>query len=397
VIELHVAAPGRTASRPAVLAKGFRPFFLGAAVYGVVAVPLWLVAFAGRLDVGGTFVPMYWHAHEMLFGFAVAVIAGFLLTAVGNWTSRETATGPLLAALVALWVLGRVALLAARQLPPVLVAGIDLAFLPALAWVLARPLVAAGNKRNYAFLGILALLFGANLVMHLDALGALPGAAAVASRVGVDLVILVILVIGGRIIPAFTRSATGVSSIRSHRWLDGATLGGMLGVVALEASSAATAASVAAALTGVLAAARAIHWGARHSLREPLLWVLHVGYAWVPVGLVLRGVALHPAVAATAATHALTLGAIGTLTLGMMARVALGHTGRPLVASRRMTLAFVAIPLAALVRVVTAIIAGPAAIAGAHLAGTLWALAFLLFLSQYASVLTRPRADGRPG
>jgi uncharacterized protein involved in response to NO len=337
----------------------------------------------------------------MTWGFVVAVIAGFLLTAVGNWTQRETATGAPLAGLAMLWLAGRVAMLLAGVLPRALPAVLDLVFLPALAVVLARPLLASNNRRNFVMLGVLAALFAANLVVHLDGLGVLPpGSARYANLVSVDVIVLLIMVIGGRVFPMFTRNATGVASIRNIPWLDRASVIAMVALVLVDASmpNAVRLGAILAGLVGILAAVRAVHWGARHSWRDPLVWVLHAGYAWLVVGMLLRGsVGVLGWPSGPVATHALTVGAIGTLTLGMMARVSLGHTGRMLVAPGPMAAAFVAITLAALARVLVPWFAPEHYTVGLFAAGAFWVLAFAVFLLAYAKILWRPRMDGRPG
>jgi uncharacterized protein involved in response to NO len=384
-----------------VLAKGFRPFFMLAALYAVFMVPLWLGILSGKLAPSRYLDPAAWHAHEMTWGFVVAVIAGFLLTAVGNWTQRETAAGAPLAGLALLWLAGRLAMLLAGVLPRGLPALLDLAFLPALAFVLARPLLAANNRRNFVMLGVLAALFAANVVVHLDALALLPaGSARAANLVSVDVIVLLIMVIGGRVFPMFTRNATGVASIRNLPWLDRASVIAMVALVLVDASmpNAIRFGAILATLVGVLAAARSLHWGARHSWRDPLVWVLHAGYAWLVVGLLLRGSSGALGwPSSSVATHALTVGAIGTLTLGMMARVSLGHTGRMLVAPGPMTASFVAITLAALARVLVPWVAPEHYTAGLFAAGAFWVLAFTVFLLAYAKILWRPRMDGKPG
>ncbi len=400
-LPVHGAEVPERTSRPrwAVAAKGFRPFFLLAAAFGAAFVPLWLGVLGGALRPGGPLAPAVWHAHEMVFGFAVAVIAGFLLTAVGNWTQRETAVGAPLLALAALWTAGRVAMLLPDAFPRAVTAAVDLAFLPALGVVLARPLVAARNRRNYVMLAVLAALFVANVVVHLDALGQAPGAARGACLFGLDVVVLVILVITGRVLPMFTRNATGAETIRSRPRLDVATVAAMAAVALVDAvrPESAVAAGL-AGVAGVLAIARAWGWRTRLVLRHPLLWVLHVGYAWVPGGLLLRLVArLDADVPASLATHALTVGAVGSLTLGMMARVALGHSGRPLVAPRPMSLAFAAMGLAAVARVVAPLVAPGAYFAELVVAGSLFSGAFVVYLLVYAPMLVTPRADGKPG
>lgn len=394
----------RPRARPApmpLLAKGFRPFFLLAALYAIAIVPLWLAILQGMLAPVAYLAPSVWHAHEMLSGFVTAVVAGFLLTAVGNWTQRETLTGGWLAALALLWVAGRWAMLFAGVLPWGLAAAIDLAFLPALALGLARPLIASNNRRNFAMLGILAALFGSSLVVHLDGLALVrEGSARLANLVALDVVVLLISIIGGRVFPMFTRNASGVASIRSIPWLDRACIVAMVALVMTDSllRDDVLASGVVAGVAGVLSAARAVHWGARHSLRDPLLWILHVGYGWVVVGLLLRAAdGIFGLSIGSAAIHALTLAAIGSLTLGMMARVALGHTGRMLAAPAPMTAAFVAITLAALARTVVPMLAPGWYAAGLVAAGVFWTLAFAVYLGTFAPLLLQPRADGKPG
>jgi uncharacterized protein involved in response to NO len=390
------------APRPrwALAEKGFRPFFLLAATFASAIVPLWILVIAGVLRPTSYLDATSWHAHEMVLGYAVAVIAGFLLTAVGNWTRRETLVGAPLLALSGLWVLGRVAMAFAGALPRGVPALVDLAFLPALIVVLARPLVAGRNRRNFVMLGILGALFVANVFVHLDALGMVAiGAARHACLVAVDIVALIVLVIAGRVFPMFTRNATGVTSIRSSPSLDVVTIVAMAVLTALDivvpdgASTAAAAGAV-----GALAIARATRWGTQHTARHPLLWILHAGYAWLAVGLLQRALAhFVPTVPGSLATHALTVGAIGSLTLGMMARVALGHTGRALVASRPVVWAFGAITVAAFARAIVPLFAPGWYLATLVVAAGFWTLAFLLYLVAYVPALLMPRVDGKPG
>jgi uncharacterized protein involved in response to NO len=399
---LHDATPQRGADvlKP-VLAKGFRPFFLLAALYAMVMVPAWLAIFTGKLAPGTYLEPVTWHAHEMTWGFVAAVVAGFLLTAVGNWTQRETATGAPLAGLVLLWLAGRLAMLLAGVLPRGVPAVVDLAFLPTLAVVLARPLVAAKSRRNFVMLAILAALFAANVGVHLEGLALLPsGSARLANLLSVDVIVLLSMIIAGRVFPMFTRNTTGVQTIRVIPWLDRTCIAAMVGLLLVDAFPAqgSRVGAVLAGGVGLLAAARAVHWGARHSLRDPLLWILHAGYGWLVVGLLLRGTAgVFGVPSASVATHALTVGAIGSLTLGMMARVALGHTGHVLAAPSSITIGFVAINLAAMARVLLPTIAPRYYVVGLVVAGVSWVLAFGIFLAAFTSILCRPRVDGKAG
>jgi uncharacterized protein involved in response to NO len=390
------------ASRPrwALAAKGFRPFFLVATMFASAAVPLWILVVAGVLRPTAYLDATTWHAHEMVLGYAVAVIAGFLLTAVGNWTQHETLVGTPLLALSALWALGRMTMALAGALPRGLPAIVDLAFLPVLIVVLARPLVATRSGRNFVMLGVLAALFATNVVVHLDALGMMAtGAARHACLVAVDVVVLLILIIAGRVFPMFTRNATGVTSIRGTPWLDVLTIIGMAALTVLDVFVPERATTAAAAgVVGILAVARAARWGARHTAGHPLLWILHAGYGWVVLGLLLRALAgFDRAVPGSLATHALTVGAIGSLTLGMMARVSLGHTGRALVAPSPMVWGFGAITLAAVVRAIAPMFVPRWYFATLVVAAGLWTLAFVLYLVAYVPVLVMPRLDGKPG
>jgi uncharacterized protein involved in response to NO len=389
----------RAGSRIPLAAKGFRPFFLLAGTFATLLLPLWLLSLVGIFHPEGYFNPTYWHAHEMVFGFASAVIAGFLLTAVGNWTSRETLVGVPLLLLGLLWLLARVALITASIWPLWLPAVIDLSFLPALAIGLARPIVASRKWQQLPIVALLGALFTANLSMHMDVLGFLPDWQRRGSLVAVDVVILFILVIAGRVFPMFTRNGTGVKTIRSIPMLDALAIAAMLAVTVLEAvEGAPDSMGYVAGVASLLCAARAWHWGARHTLRVPLLWILHVGYAWIPIGLALRAfAAFEGRVPPVLGTHALTVGAIGCLTLGMMSRVGLGHSGRPMVAPKAIVGAFALITMAALVRVFVPLLTVSFYALSVDVAGTFFACAFLIFSVVYFPVLTSPRVDGKPG
>ncbi|NUP10064.1 MAG: NnrS family protein [Polyangiaceae bacterium] len=400
-LAIHGEAPTPTSRPPfAISAKGFRPFFALAAAYAVLFVPLWLAIIEGVARPSSYLDPLSWHAHEMIFGFTVAVIAGFLLTAVGNWTQRETLVGTPLLGLAALWVVGRVGMLASTWLPRGVPAVLDLAFLPLLAVVLARPILATKNRRNFVMVGVLAVLSIANLGVHLAGLGVVPeGWARQSNLVAVDVIALMMLIIAGRIFPMFTRNATGIATIRSHRVLDVSTIVGMVALLIGDVIAADNVfANAIAGVVGLVGAVRAVHWGARHSTREPLLWILHAGYAWLVFGLVMRGASTFiPSLPSSLPTHAITVGAIGSLTLGMMARVSLGHTGRLLAAPRAMRWAFMAIVGAAFVRVAMPLLA-PAWYRGSLvISGLLWTLSFATFLVLYAPILATPRLDGKPG
>jgi uncharacterized protein involved in response to NO len=377
----------------ALLSKGFRPFFLSAALFAAFAVPVWLLAVRGGAHPGGPLGAMHWHAHEMLFGFSAAVVAGFLLTAVSNWTERETAVGPPLLLLVVLWLAGRVAMFFPTLWPRAWPVVLDLAFLPAVAVACTRPILATKNRRNYPFILLLALLSLANVWDHWGSLRGDLATTRSAQRAALDLITLLMCLITGRVTPMFTRNALQRPELRSQPGLELATsaslvlllLGDVLhwpdrGLAALSA------------LAALLASARMRCWGGRHARREPLLWVLHVGALWLPIGLALRAaVQLVPSLPAGSAVHALTAGAIGTLSLGMMARVSLGHTGRTLRAPKSAVLAFASVIAAGCLRVLAPFLPAYTYLSALTLAGALWSAAFAAFVVGYAKILCSPR------
>jgi len=392
-----ISEPKATPSaRVPILGLGFRPFFLSAAAAAVVLMAFWLALYAGGLEADTYYGGVAWHGHEMVFGYAAAVIAGFLLTAVRNWTGVRTARGPVLGALVGLWLAGRLTPLAGGVVPPVLIAIVDLAFLPALALAIVVPIFRAGQAGNMPFPLILVALAGANALTH-PGLGFGGEWQARGLWFGVGLISMVITVMGGRVIPFFIERAVPGAQTRSSQWLDRASVGSVAAVAVswlLFPDSMAT--GLVAAAAGLINALRLAGWHHRGLWREPLLWVLYLGYGWLVAGLLLQGVAALGLVSPFIALHGLTAGAIGVLTLGMMPRVSLGHTGRKMRAPAGLPLAFVLINGAALART-----AGPLLAPGLYGewvvgAGVLWIAAFGIFLFRYTPILTRPRIDGQP-
>jgi uncharacterized protein involved in response to NO len=373
-----------------------------AGLWGCVAPVVWIAMVAGNVSAPAWLAPSSWHAHEMIFGWVAAAVAGFLLTAVPVWTATEPVTGRALFGLAALWVAGRVVMLAAGELPALAVAVIDVGFLPALATCLMRPLATAGQRHNWGFVAILLALCAANAAMHAEAVGIAGPHASVALRFAVALVVVLIVVVGGRITPAFTRNAFAAraidAAIRMPRWSARASIALVALLPALELALPRTQWSGAAELAAALAVAgRMAGWQSVRTRGDPLLWSLHAGYAWLAIGLGLLGLAdLTHAVPASAGLHALTAGAMGTMVLAVMTRVALGHTGRPLVGPRGIALAYGMVQLGAVVRVGTAILPGAATPALAWAAMT-WSAGFGLFVVLYASVLLGPRVDGKAG
>lgn len=381
---------------------GFRPFFLGVGLCALLLVPLWAGHYSFGLPLATQWPPMLWHAHEMLYGLIAAAIAGFLLTAVPSWTGQRGFAGTPLVLLTATWLFGRVAAATSAYWPFALVAVADLAFLPALAGLLAWPLIRERN-RNTPLLLVLVVLWLGNLVFHL---GLLRGDLDVARRAlmaGVNLVLVLVTVIGGRITPSFTATALRrlgrEQAVRSRKGLTVLTVTLMVLVVAVDivwpgSALAGWLAAVAAAAQG----ARLAQWQGWRVANEPILWILHVAYLWLPAGLALKALSLLTGVPAAAFwLHALTIGAIATMILGVMTRVSLGHTGRPLRLHPLVTLAYLLVSAAALVRIVGAWLPTLGYAHAIALSAALWTAAFALFLWIYAPILLTPRADGRPG
>ncbi len=383
----------------ALFALGFRPFFLAAGVAAILLIGIWVAALRGTSlptlydPVGG---PMAWHGHEMLFGYVSAVIAGFLLTSVRNWTGLPTPTGPRLAGLAALWLAGRIAPFLPASIPPAWAAGLDLSFLPALALVLAIPLLRQGTTRNLVFVPILLALATANLLFHLQVLG-IAGTGRAGQLLAVDLVVLVITIIGGRVVPFFIDRAIPEAQPLARPTLDALCVAGVVALGVLRLLGADDVLRVVAGLTAALHAARLAGWHDVRLWSKPLLWVLYLGYAWLVVGFAMTALSAVVPRFTSLALHAFTAGAMGSMTLGMMTRVSLGHTGRPLVASGAAVFSFIAIFAMGLTRVVIPAIAPSLYHDLIPIAGLLWIVAFLPFVAAFAPVLIRPRPDGRAG
>jgi uncharacterized protein involved in response to NO len=372
---------------PAFLSAGFRPFFLLAALWAAIAVPVWLAAYVHGYALRGSLDPMSWHAHEMVFGFGMAAVAGFLLTAIPNWTGRLPLRGGALATLAALWLAGRVALLVSAAIGAVAAALIDLLFPLVLISAVARELVAGRNWRNLPMLIALGLLVAANLLVHLHV--------ALGMRLGIATLLVLIALVGGRIVPSFTRNwlakaRPDVAAPAPTDRIDIACLAAV--VLALAAWVAQPADAVTSGLLilgGVAAGFRLARWRGLATLREPLLFVLHAGYAWLAFGLAWLGLnGLFAWAPAGAALHALTVGAIGTMTLAVMTRATLGHTGRPLRADAATSVIYLLVALAALLRVGAGVWPGAYGVV-TSLAGLAWSGAFALFALRYGPMLVR--------
>jgi uncharacterized protein involved in response to NO len=393
------APPSRRAppTGNALLALGFRPFFLLAGLGAVGLVALWIFAWMGRLPSAGNYYGVVgWHSHEMLFGYAAAVIAGFLLTAVRNWTGIDTPVGAPLAGLALLWTAGRLAPF--LPVPGGMIAALDLALLPLVGSALYRPLMRGRNRMNRLFLPLLAAMTVANGLVHAEALGLAAGTAARGTLAMLDLVLLLVLVVTGRVIAFFTEKGVAGSAPKNREWLEQTGFAAAIALAIVDALAGPPAlVGTLCALLALQTVAREIGWHHPQVWRKPILWVLHAAVLWLALGFAMRAAAAFGLVPATVALHALTVGGVGVLTLGMMSRVTLGHTGRDMVAPRAATVAFVLLNLGALARGIAPALWPERYLTLVHAAAGLWILAFALFLAAHAVQLWRPRVDGRPG
>lgn len=381
---------------PAILSAGFRPFFLGAALWSAAAVPLWLAVLQGHVGAPGGLAPGLWHAHEMIFGFGLAAVSGYLLTAIPNWTGRMPLQHGPLAALVALWFAGRMAMLTGSSIGAPVVATLDLPFPLVFLAAIAREIVAGRSWRNAPLLVALSVLLVANALVHLEALD-LASTAGLGIRLGVATLILLISLVGGRIIPSFT----GNWLAKHRRGAAMPVLFNRFDVAALAVTAATLLLWVAmpdrpelawlSLAAGAAAFVRLARWKGVAAVRDPLVAVLHVGYAWIGVGFFLMAAsAFGRALPPSAALHAFTAGAIGTMTLAVMTRASLSHTARPLVAGRWTIVIYVLVTLAAVLRVTVPL--WPDYALALWLAGAAWSGAFWLFSLAYGRVLFSPRA-----
>ncbi len=382
--------------------EGFRAFFLAAGLYAVAAVAVWLVWFAasGSVDLPIAMAPQHWHAHEMIFGYASAALGGFFLTAVPNWTGAKAARHVFIALAVGAWIAGRAAMWMSGALPPALVALLDLCFLPILAAKIASQLMKRPKPQNVMFLGVIALIWAANLLVHLEWAGVTGDTAIAGLQGGLLATCGLIAVLGGRVTPAFTRNAmtragreTGLPG--APGWIDRGTIVSSLALpVAVLLSLPDLATGIIALAAGGFALMRLAFWRGCWTLGQPILWSLHLGYLWLGVGYLLFGLAAFGLDTQIAALHVLGIGTVGGMTLAVMSRATLGHTGRALKAPRPVALAYTLVAAAALLRWAAA--AFPALYTQAVLAaGLLWVAAFALFTVALWPAFWGPRHDGR--
>jgi uncharacterized protein involved in response to NO len=399
---LIIEEPASASERPyplwsgkhAFWALGFRPFYALAALLAVLAVPAWLASYLGWL-AALPHITLGWHMHEMVFGFAIAVVVGFLFTAGRAWTGLWTPRGLHLAGLALVWVAGRAAMLTA---PAGVAAAVDMLFLPLAAWSMFRVLQRAGNKRNMFLVGLLALLTAANGLFHAAAMGWIGMSVIAPIHAGILLIVQIESVIGGRVIPMFTDNAVpGTKSVVRPR-------SDQFALALLAAASAAWVFGAPGPVTATLAfaaavatARRLVGWKPLRSLPVPLLWILHLSYAWIPLGFLLLALAALGLGAASTAFHALAVGSMAGLIVGMMTRTTLGHTGRKLVAGKAEAAMYFLIQAGAAIRVAAGIVPPQWRNGALAVSGACWTFSFILFLLVYTPYLWRRRLDGKEG
>lgn len=397
---LKIDEPGKSGhqdrgfTNQAVWRLGFRPFYLLATAFAAISIPLWLASYAGWFQAAPN-ISLFWHMHEMVFGFAIAVIIGFLYTAARNWTGLLTPSKGHLAALSALWLAGRFAMLAT---PTMVTALIDWAFIPLAAWPIYRVLKRAGNKRNMFLVGLLSLLTLANTLFHAASFGWLAISPILIMQGAILILVIITSVIGGRVIPGFTATAAPGAKPVIEPKRDQITL------ALTVAASISWLLPLPSVIVGTLAICAAIMqlirlagWQPQRTLRLPLLWILHVSYGWMPLGFIMLGLAKWGILPASAAFHALTVGTISGLIVGMITRTALGHTGRQLKAGRAELGMYLLIQTGALARLVAAIDIGSSREFMLNIAALSWSVTFLLYLAVYGPYLLRSRPDGKEG
>lgn len=377
----------------------FRPFFLFAAVAGVLLMVHWLTLLGkGQLTYNYYQLSQLWHGHEMLFGYAIAVIVGFLMTAVRNWTSIQTPYGKTLAGLFLIWLSARLLPIIAEFIMPIpasVIAAVDLAFLPLVALAISLPIVRSGNHRNLIFTVILIAMTIANLLTHLQLLGFTESTLAKGMQLELGLIVVMMCVMGGRVIPFFTERAMAFEAKR-FSWIEKSIIPLAAGWLICDLFQLHLLSSVLAGINALVHFIRLAGWFKARLFRNPLIWILHLAYLFIPLGFMLDALSGFAMVSPYLATHAFAAGAIGSMTIGMMARVSLGHTARPLKLAKITVIAFALMVAAGVIRIFLPMIPELYTMA-IHLSGGLWTLAWVLFLIPYTPILLKPRADGQFG
>jgi len=381
----------------ALFELGFRPFFLMAGIFAVLLMATFVLGLVTGVWHYNYFPLFAWHAHEMIFGYSTAVVAGFLLTSVRNWTGMDTATGRGLLLLTILWLVGRLAP-AIPALPGWLIASIDIAFLPVLAVVVFKPILKVKQYRNFSVPLLLLLMSFGNALIYADMLELSFGSMEHGMTIGTGALLLMMSVIGGRVMPFFTERGLPSVTVTRRKWVESTATPVILLWLLFELTLpgsvwVAVAATVAAVVNGI----RLIGWSTLRVRSQPMLWIIHMAYAWLVAGFVMQGLAAMGWMSTTAALHGWTAGAVGLFTLGMMARVALGHTGRTIAASGAMALSFMLLALVAPVRVLLPLLFPSATETVLLIAAAGWISAFSIFVWIYTPYLVRPRTDGQAG
>ncbi len=388
-----------------LLRDGFRPFFLGAGLFAVLGMILWFGYFQFGWTLPVVAPPAQWHGHEMIFGFVAAAIAGFILTALPNWTKTPPVAGRWLAALVVLWGLGRLLVTTSVVWPAGLVAVVDTAFLVSLAGYVGWALIESQNWRNLVFLVALFAVIGGNVLFHAEQLGLADDGGDDGLRLALNGIVLLITIIGGRIVPAFTRNALdreGIAhDIKPRAWLDMAVIITVFAIIPADlfGRGSFTAAAV-TLVAAILSTLRFLTWQSERTLGMPMVWSLHLGYLWLVVGLFMKGLAASlPSLAGIVWIHAITIGAVGTMIMAVMTRATLGHTGGALVASRTTAIAYGAVTVSAIARIIAPEVPDALYLFLLGLSAIAWIAVFATFVVEFWPRLTEapdagPQPDG---
>lgn len=402
---MRPAVESRRIALPIVVSEGFRFFFLAGPLFAIIGMTIWIM-WLGIHAAGGALThvpfavpPHQWHAHEMIYGYGVAIMAGFFLTAVPNWTGSAPARANYIAAIAGLWIAGRIGVFFSTDLPASLVMIVDVLFVPVLSLKIVANLLKRPKPQNMLFLALLALMTLGNVLVHLGWNGRIDDGAAIGLRLGLLTLAALIAILGGRVTPAFTRNALvkvrGENRLPvSHKHVDSIAI---VAAIALPALAPIAPNMLLAAVAGVAGAANALRlagWRGLDVLDAPILWSLHLGFLMLVLGyLALAAHWLGLPIGEASALHLIAIGAIGVMTLAVMSRAALGHSGRPLVVARPIAIAYALVALAAVVRSLGLVVAAGHYYAVMFIAGGLWIAAFALFVWVYAPILTSPRAD----
>lgn len=374
---------------------GFRPFFLFASFFAIILIALWLAIYSGWLTLSGYYQFINWHSHEMIFAYTLAVIGGFLLTAVTNWTGLKTIEGKPLAALSLLWLLARV--LPFAPVDGLWIAIIDLSFAFFLAISIAIPVIKVKQWHNLSVVTVLVLLFTANLLVHLQHLG-LANTLAAGNSLAIYSILMLFIVITGRVVPFFTRVVVQYEQPKAKPVLENFLLLQLMVMAIVDIFNLPAGIMLVVALSGAIAHSyRVLPWFDKKLLATPVLWVLYAGYLWLIIGFILHALAAYHLVSQNLAIHAWTVGGVGLLTYGMMARVTLGHTGRDMIVSKWVASGFVLLFLAAFIRVFMPLIFHSYYVLWVQLSAILWIVAFVFFVIIYSHMFFQPRVDGRQG